>query len=578
MTELFKYLKKYIIFGIIAPLFMLGEATMDLLQPKMMSVIIDEGVLGVSNGGVGNMDIILNMGIKMIIVVILGGIAGVLSGVFANLFGQNFSNDLRKDCFKKIMSFSFEQTDKFSTGSLVTRVTNDVTQVQNLALMSVRGFVRTGLLFVGGIFFLVSLNLSFGAVIACTVPVVLASMIYFIMKANPKFLILQSKLDKVNSVVQENVSGARVVKAYVKEEYEQERFSEANNQLFDTQLGVLKLFAFMSPIANIVLNISSVAIIKVGAIKAANMEVTPGQIMAAITYISQIMHGVIMVAMIFQSVSRGAASAKRINEVLACDPAIEDGTGNTENKRGGKIEFKNVSFSYPESGNEKVLDDVSITINSGETFAILGATGSGKTSFANLIPRFYDVNEGSVLVDDTDVRDYPLHELRSRIAFALQTSELFTCSIKENILWGRESASQEEVEQAAKYAQAHDFIVQKEDGYDTAVAERGMSLSGGQRQRVAISRALLKNAEVLILDDSTSALDLRTEAKIYKALNSEYKNMTKIIIAQRIASVMNADRIAIIENGKIAACDNHTNLLKNCDIYKDIYNSQLKKC
>jgi ATP-binding cassette subfamily B protein len=572
-----KMLKKYWFFGMLAPIFMAGEVLADLIQPKMMKVIVDNGVLGLDNNGVGDLSLIIKMGIAMVFVVILGGVAGVLSGVFANMFSQNWGNDIRKACFKRVMEFSFEQTDKFSTGSLVTRITNDVTQLQNFATQIVRGFVRTTLLFVGGIYCVTTLDMKFGVVLACALPFVILGVLFFISKASPNFNILQKKLDDVNSVVQENVSGARVVKAYVKEEYERERFSRANTELVNTQLRVLNLFAYMTPLANIVLNIALVVIIKVGALDAQLGLVTPGGIMAAITYLSRIMHSVLMLAMIFQTVSRGKASAVRLNEVLNTEPVINDGDFDDDTSEKGKIEFKNVSFAYPQGNGELVLNNINLTINSGETFAVLGATGSGKSSLVNLIPRFYDATEGCVLIDGIDVKNYKLSTLRDKVATALQKSELFNVSIKNNILWGRENASDKDVIAVSEAAQARDFIESKSEGFDTKVAEKGMSLSGGQKQRIAIARALLKKSEILIFDDSTSALDLKTEANLYKALERDYKNVTKIIIAQRIASVKDADRIAIIDNGSIVACDNHNNLLKNSKIYRDIYDSQLKE-
>lgn len=329
---MYKMLKKYWLFGLLAPIFMFGEAAMDLIQPKMMRVIIDDGVLGLNNNNIGDLGLILNIGIRMILVVILGGLSGVLSGVFANLFSQQWGNDIRKACFKRVMEFSFQQTDRFSTGSLVTRITNDVTQLQNLATQMVRGFVRTFLLFFGGIYCVTTLDLHFGTVLACSLPFVIAGVIFFILKAIPYFDVLQKKLDRVNSVVQENVAGARVVKAYVKENYEQERFGKANIELIDTQLKVLKLFAYMTPLANMVLNIVIVVIIKVGAIEVRAGATTPGSVMAAITYLSQIMHSVMMLAMIFQTVSRGKASANRLNEILETEPSITDGGFEVENE------------------------------------------------------------------------------------------------------------------------------------------------------------------------------------------------------------------------------------------------------
>lgn len=571
-----KYVKKYWFYALLAPLFMIGEVVMDLVQPQLMSIIIDEGVLGLSNQGVGNLSLVIGTGVKMIGLVLLGGIFGILSGVFANLCSQNFGNDIRKDCFKRIMSLSFEQTDKFSTGSLVTRVTNDITQVQNLVSQCIRGFVRTIMLFGGGIICMLRLDLSFGQVILCALPVVIISVIFFIAKANPIFRVLQKKLDSMNSVMQENVSGSRVVKAYVREDYEKQRFGKANNELVGTQLSVLKLFSYMTPLMNIVLNISVVAIISVGSIRVQEGAVSPGSIMAAITYVSQIFHSIMMMVNIFQTISRGNASASRLNEVLNSTPTIIDGDFEGTTKIKGKIEFQDVSFAYPNSKGETILKHINLTIHPGETIGILGATGSGKSSLVNLIPRFYDATEGNILVDDMNVKNYKLSTLRDKVAIALQKSELFSTTIRENIAWGKEEATEEEIKKAAYRAQASDFIESKEEGYDTMVAEKGMSLSGGQKQRIAISRALLKQAEILILDDSTSALDLKTEAKLYEAFGKAYQDMTKIIIAQRIASVKDADRIVVIDEGQITHCDTHENLLASSEIYQDIYNSQLK--
>lgn len=571
-----KYLKKYWFFAILAPLFMIGEVTMDLLQPRLMSTIVDEGVLGLSNNNVGDLHLVIVTGLKMIGFVTLGGFFGVTSGVFANICGQNFGNDIRKDAFRKIMSLSFSQTEQFSTGSLITRVTNDITQLQNFVIQCMRGFVRTFMLFGGGIVCMLTLDLSFGVVVACALPFVLVCVVYFISKANPMFSVLQGKLDRVNNVMQENVAGSRVVKAYVREDYEKERFGRANGELIQTQLDVLLLFSYMTPIMNVVLNLSIVAIIKVGAIGVQAGGVTPGNVMAAITYISQILNAVMRMTMIFQTISRGVASGKRVQEVLVCEPMIADGNfdGNTEVK--GKITLQNVSFSYPGMGGEKVLDNISLTIQPGETLAILGSTGCGKSSLIHLIPRFYDVTEGKVLVDDVDVKEYHLDALRSKIAVALQKSEIFSTTIEENIAWGNPGASESEILEAAKTAQAMEFIETKSDGIHTLVSQGGTSLSGGQKQRVAISRAVLKNAEILIFDDSTSALDLKTEAKLYDALKAQHTGVTKIIIAQRIASVRDADRIVVLENGKIAACGPHSELIQTSEIYQDIYHSQLK--
>lgn len=581
------YLKKYWFFALLAPLFMIGEASMDLLQPRLMSTIVDEGVLGLNNGGVGDLQLVLTTGMKMVGFVALGGFFGVMCGVFANLCSQNFGNDMRKDAFRKIMSLSFQQTDQFSTGSLITRVTNDITQIQNLVAQIIRGFVRNIMLMGGGIICMMSLDLSFGIVVACAFPLLLICVIFFISKVTPFFSLLQKKLDRVNSVMQENVTGSRVVKAYVREDYEKKRFGNANQDLIDTQLRILTIFSYMTPIMNIVLNLSVVAVIRIGAFRVEAGGVTPGNVMAAITYLSQILNGVMMFAMIFQSISRGMASYRRVKEVMDCKPVIADGArteeritegaGAEENIHPhGKIEFRDVSFAYPNSSQELVLEHINLIVQPGETLAILGATGSGKSSLVNLIPRFYDTTGGQVLVDDVDVKEYNLKALRDKIAIALQKSELFSTTIRENLLWGSPNADEVALSQATEDAQAAEFIHSRSEGFDTMVAEKGMSLSGGQKQRLSISRALLKRAEILIFDDSTSALDLKTEADLYDALRTRYQGVTKIVIAQRIASVKGADRIAVIDNGTIVACAPHGELMETCSIYQDIYKSQLK--
>lgn len=571
-----KYLKKYWFFALLAPIFMIGEVSMDLLQPELMSRIIDDGVLGLNNGGVGNLNTVITIGLKMIGFVALGGICGIMSGVFANLCAQQFGNDVRKAVFKRIMEFSFEQTDKFSTGSLITRVTNDITQLQNFVMQCLRGFVRTSMLFIGGIACMVSLNMEFGIIIACALPFVAVCVVYFIAKANPKFTVLQKKLDKVNNVMQENVSGARVVKAYFKEDYETERFEKANNELVSTQLDVLLLLSYMTPIMNIILNLSVVAVIKVGGIQVSAGSATPGNVMAAITYCSQVLNAVMRMTMIFQTASRGIASKKRVMEIINCEPAIKSGTYNKETAVKGKVEFKNVSFAYPGMDNENVIENFNLVINPGETIGILGATGCGKSSLVNLIPRFYDVTKGEVLIDDVNVKDYDLQVLRDKVSIALQKPEIFSTTIAENIAWGDSSADSEKIRQAADIAQATEFIDNRTDGMDTQVSQGGHSLSGGQKQRVAISRAVLKNSEILIFDDATSALDLKTEADLYSELSAKKYDVTRIIIAQRIASVKNADRIVVMDNGRLADVGSHSELIKTSEIYKDIYESQLK--
>lgn len=567
-----KYLKKYWLFCLLAPLFMVGEVAMDLIQPDMMADIVDNGVLK------SDITLIVTVGVKMILTVIAGGISGIFCGVFANIAAQGFGNDLRKDLFAKIMNLSFQQTDKISTGSLVTRLTNDVTQVQHMVMMSVRGFVRNSVMFVGGIIMLYRQSPKFAAVAACGLPFVVCFVIFFLKKASPLFAVVQKKLDGINNVMQETVAGARVVKAYVKEEYELGRFDDANEALCEENLRVQTLLAFMSPCMNIVLNLCVVAVILVGGFTArAGGSITPGNTMAAITYLAQILHGITFMANIFQTFSRAKASADRINEVLQNPEIITDGAGTKEQATKGAIEFKNVSFAYPESDGQCVLEDISFKVNPGETLAVIGATGSGKSSLVHLIPRFYDVTEGEVLVDGINVKDYKLTELREKIAIVLQKAELYSRSIEENIRWSKKDATPWEIKKAAEIAQADDFICNTSHGYYTPVTEGGHSLSGGQKQRISISRAILKEHEILIFDDSTSALDLKTEASLYQALQEDCPDVTKIIIAQRIASIKGADRIAVLDNGTISALGTHEELMNASEIYRDIYKSQLKE-
>lgn len=572
-----KYLKKYWLFCLLAPLFMVGEVAMDLIQPDMMADIVDNGVLK------SDIALIINIGIKMILTVVLGGFCGIMCGVFANIAAQGFGNDLRKDLFAKIMNLSFQQTDKISTGSLVTRLTNDVTQVQNMVMMAVRGFVRNTVMFLGGIFMLYQQSPKFAVVAACGLPFVVCFVFFFLRKASPLFAIVQKKLDGINNVMQETVAGARVVKAYVKEEYELGRFDDANDALCAENLRVQTLLAFMSPCMNIVLNLCVVAVILVGGytVKSGG-TITPGNTMAAITYLAQILHGITFMANIFQTFSRAKASADRINEVLNSPDIITDGegaeaSGGTALIKKGTIEFKNVSFAYPESDGQCVLEDISFKVNPGETLAIIGATGSGKSSLVHLIPRFYDVTEGEVLVDGINVKDYELTDLREKIAIVLQKAELYSRSIEENIKWSKNDATPWEIKKAAEVAQADGFICDKTYGYYTQVTEGGHSLSGGQKQRISIARAILKEHEILIFDDSTSALDLKTEAAFYQALQKEHPDVTKIIIAQRIASIKGADRIAVLDNGGISAIGTHEELMQTSDVYRDIYKSQLKE-
>ena len=486
--------------------------------------------------------------------------------------------DLRCDAYQSVMSLSIEQTDRFTTGSLVTRMTNDITMIVDFTEMLLRMLVRSPMFFIGGSIMLFSLNTSFSMIMLCALPVMALTLFLILSRAGPLYSKVQTKLDRVNSVVQENVTGARVIKAYVREAHEGERFRQANEELRDTNFRVQKIMAWMHPVLMVVMNVSIIAIIYLGGWQIDNVAgtgMTAGTIMAAITYVTQILISLMMAAGMLQSVSRAMASVRRVGEVLDEEPAIRSG----DKKKGESpvaVSFRNVAFRYPGAGGEPVLHHINLDIHEGETFAIIGATGSGKSSLVNLIPRFYDVTEGEVLVHGVPVKEYDLEALRKHISFVMQKSELFSGTIAENIRVGKEDASDEEIHIAARIAQAEEFVMGFGEQYGTYIAEKGASLSGGQKQRMSIARALVRRPEILILDDATSALDLATEARLRGALKENLKDTTVIMIAQRIASVKDADRIAVIENGTIGDCGTHEELMRSSATYRDIYESQMK--
>lgn len=574
--KVLRYLKPYWLFALLCPLAMILEVSMDLLQPTLMSDIVDNGILGDAAAD-ENLRHVLITGLKMLVFSLIGCFGGIASAAFGTAAAQKMGNDLRKDAFANVMHMSFQQTDKFTTGSLVTRLTNDITAIQEFVAMSLRMFVRTGMQFIGGIAVILTLNVNFGIVLVISLPVQLIAVAIIMKKASPLFSIVQSRLDKVNSVVQENVSGARVVKAFTREEYEINRFDNANTDLMTTNLKVQKLLATLNPILMIIMNASVIAIIMIGGFQVEAKAMQVGEVMAAVTYITQILMSVMMVGMMFQQVSRSAASMKRVNEVLSTNPVISDGHKSADSDNSGTVEFRNVDFSYPGSSGKPVLSGIDLKAEKGQMIAILGSTGCGKTSLVNLVPRFYDATKGDVLVDGVNVKDYDVDTLRSKIGVVLQKSELFSGTVAENIRWGCETATDEEVKTAAKIAQAEEFIDGFNDGYDTMISEKGASLSGGQKQRMAIARAIIKKPEILIFDDSTSALDLSTEAKLQKALRESLSGVTVIMIAQRIASVMRADKIAVLENGSICAFGTHKELMESSSVYRDIYYSQMKQ-
>ena len=591
MFKLLKYLKKYWYFALLAPIFMIAEVTMDMLVTNKMGTMIDiVNSYGPTSDNNQFLNTIVSNGIIMLALVLIGVVSGILSGVFANLASQKFANDLRKGLFSKIMHLSFQQSDDFSTASLVTRVTNDVTAVQTMIAMAIRMFIRSLSMFILGIVFTLQISKQFMIILAVALPLEILIMVFFMIKAFPMFSIVQTKLDKVNSVVHENLTGARVVKAFSKEDYEYNRFVEANDTLTSITLKVNKLMAIIMPLFMLIVYAGMIAIYYIGAnsqfdamlylenfATSIDPKISVGEMEKATTYIMMIMSSLLMIGMTFANMARAAASGKRINEVLETPDIICDGNLDvTTLKETGTIEFKNVDFAYP-NASASVLENINLKIEKGETVAIVGATGSGKTTLVNLITRFYDVTKGGILVDGENIKNYKLVDLRNKIAIVLQKAELFAGTIKENIKWGNPNATDEEVEWAANIAQAIEFIDSKEKKFDEYVEEKGTSLSGGQRQRLSIARAIVKKPEILIFDDSTSALDLVTEAKLYKAMRDNIADTTKIVVAQRIATAKNADKIVVLDGGTIIAYDTHENLLANCEIYQDIYNSQLKR-
>ena len=597
--KLARYLKPYWMFALISPLMMMAEVAADLCLPYLMSFIVDYGIAddglqkisesplaaGIMEalyrgGNYTRMNVILTFGALMLVIVLFGGFFGTMCAYTAARAAQGFGHDLRCDAYRRVMSLSIEQTDRFTTGSLVTRMTNDISMMVDFVEMLLRMFVRSPMFLIGGTVMLLSLDVKFGVVILCALPVLLLTFVLVLSRAIPMFSLVQKKLDRVNCVVQENVSGARVVKAYVREDYETERFREANDGLRSTNYRVLKLMSINMPVLHVIQNFAIIAIIFIGGRTVASGVggMTTGTIMAAINYVTNVIMSVMMVTMMFQSISRAMASAKRIREVMDADPVIVGGTAKEilAPKDTPVISMRGVGFRYPGTVGRPVLHDIDLDIHRGETLAIIGATGCGKTSLVNLIPRFYDATEGEVLIEGRPIREYDLDALRKKIGFVMQKSELFSNTVSNNIRWGRPEATQTEIEDAAATAQASEFIGGFAEGYDTFIAEKGASLSGGQKQRMSIARAMVRRPEILILDDATSALDLATEAKLQKALREKMEGTTVVMIAQRIASVKNADRIAVIEDGTIKDCAPHDELMRISATYRDIYQSQMK--
>ncbi len=582
MFKLLRYMKSRWYFALLAPLCMIGEVSMDFLLVTYMEKIVDFGI----NSDPINVDNIIHYGLIMMAIVFAGVILGVLGGVFTSLVAHDFANNLRKDLYKKIMTLSYHQADSFSTSTLITRVTNDVTQVRFMIAMSLRSLVRALSFFVLGIFFTLQISSNFGILLTIMLPLEIAFLSIFIIIIFPVYKVIQKKLDRLNLVMHENVSGARVIKAFNQEDYENNRFQKSNDEYTQTTLKVARISALLTPVLNIIIFATQILIYYIGGTSILDFfslgsqfegdMIKIGEISQAVTYINMISMAIMIFGTTFLNFARAFASSSRINEVLDCKSEIKDGDKNLEDTvEHGTIRFEDVSFQYP-GAKEPVFSHISFEVKQGETIAIVGATGCGKSSLVNLLPRFYDVTSGSVFVDGYNIKDYKLNDLRDKISLCLQKSELFKGTIRENVLWGKPEASDDEVKTALDIAQASEFVFQKEAGMDEWVEEKGTSLSGGQKQRLSIARAIIKKPEIIIFDDSTSALDLLTEARLHTSLKEYLPDTTKIIVAQRIATAKNATRIMVLDQGHIVAFDKHENLLKDCSVYLDIYNSQLK--
>ena len=554
--------------ALLSPIFSMVSVFTDLLQPVLLASIIDQGIMN------GDVTFILMKGMQMIGIAFIGLASGFFSTVLSSRTGQNFGADIRAAIFKKVQTFSFANLDEFKTASLVTRLTNDVSQVQNIVLMSLRLMIRAPLICIGGLIMAISINGRLALILLVAVPLLGITNYFIIKKSFPLFYVVQEKLDRLNALMRENLAGVRVVKAFVRGDLEQKRFGIANDEYRSTATYASRVVALMMPLIMLIMNLSSVAVIWFGGLQVNAGTMQVGQVLAFINYMSQILFSLTMVGFIFVSISRARASSDRLVEVLNTEVDITDTEESVEATiKTGHVVFENVSFSYTVSP-EPVLDNISFEAKPGETVAILGGTGAGKSTLVNLIPRLYDPTHGRILIDGHDIRTIRIDSLRNAVSMVLQDTILFSGTIRDNIRWGKEAASDEEVEHAAKLAQAHGFILECPQQYDTILGQRGVNLSGGQKQRIAIARALIKKPPILILDDSTSSVDVATEARIQQALNKELNSTTVFIIAQRISSVINADKILVLENGKIVGEGTHGELLKTNPVYQEIYQSQ----
>lgn len=571
MKQFGKYIRPYLFYFILGPILMLTEVVCEVVLPSLMAKIIN---VGVENGDTGY---ILRTGGLMILIAGVMLIGGVGGNFFAAKASVSFATSLRKGIFEKVQGFSFSNIDQFSTGSLITRMTNDITQMQNVIRMALVMMLRAPGMLIGGLCMAILLNKSLTAVIAVVIPFLIIALVIILKIAFPRFTMMQKKLDGLNATIQENLTNARVVKSFVRGDYERDKFATANGDLKDNSLRAMKMVIFTMPIMTLAMNITTLAVVFFGGRQIIIGDMKVGDLTAFTTYIVQILMSLMMLSMIILQSSRAVASAKRITEVLSTESDIVDSVNSQAKVTKGKIEFQNVSFRYYKDNEQKVLDNISFVANPGEIVGIIGSTGSGKSSLVQLIPRLYDADEGNVLVDGVNVKDYHIRELRDGVGMVLQKNVLFSGTIKDNLRWGNEEASDEEIYEFAEASQAHGFVTSFTDGYDTELGQGGVNVSGGQKQRLCIARALLKKPKILILDDSTSAVDTATEAKIRESFSTSLKNTTKLIIAQRISSVIDSDKIIVLDEGKIVGMGKHDELMKSCETYQEIYYSQQEK-
>ena len=568
-----KYVLPYWKYFVMGPILMIVEVIGEVFLPALMANIIN---VGAANHDVSYILMTGGMMIALAFIMMAGGIGG---NYFAVKAAVSFAADLRRDLFARVQDFSFHNIDSFSTGSLVTRLTNDITQIQNVIMMGLKLFLRAPGMMIGAVIMAFAINPSLAAILLVVIPMLAAMIMLIIRIGFPRFEFMQKKLDLLNSGIREALTNVRVVKSFVREDREEQKFAESNAQLKEAGLRAFKVVIFQMPVMMLAMNITTLAVVWVGGnmVLAGTMPV--GDLTAFTTYIVQVLMSLMMLAMVLLQSSRAVASARRITEVLDTKPDLTDEDASDADAviQKGDIEFRNVSFSYYKEREEKVLDHISFSITHGETVGIIGSTGCGKTTLVQLIPRLYDVDEGEVLVDGIDVREYSLKHLRNSVGMVLQKNVLFSGTILDNLRWGDEQADPEQVRAATKAAQADAFICSFEKGYDTELGQGGVNVSGGQKQRLCIARALLKKPRILILDDSTSAVDTATEAMIRQSFRTELKNTTKIIIAQRITSVMEADKILVLEEGRIVGEGSHRELMASCKTYREIYESQMDK-